>query len=679
MTRSLAVMALFLSVARDARGQDDLGGPLEIGTASGRPGEVVTVPVYGTFHAPLVFLVAPFQFDVDRLTFLSYSLEGTIAAGARMGIEFNTFEEGDAIFGIGNNGMSISDRVHLPPGERQPLGVLRFRVRAAASTGSASVTPVFSVPETGGTVTFALLTDQPGIITHTVPDPLISGGVFVLPPEGPRPVGDFQCRQLLDRAVLSFIPTEAYDRIEVSRDGAQIASLPGSATGYTDPLPGPGEFTYSAVAWKGEKSSLSVECVIQSHAPAAPPVSEFDCKEGTLTWTSPVPYDQLHIFRDGQEIAAIPGAEQSYIDHDAPGAMAVYAIIGELEGFRSPEVNCLAHGVWVLEAGDVQVPLGASRVTVPIYATNAAAILGFGFCLDIDSERFKFRTNMAVGMAGTAGIHEPELISMGAQGACGFPAVGVAYDFNAPRNPEKYLQVGVRQHIFNFVFEPIGTFSDGDTFDVSVVSPTFTLVETISQRPDVQILGQIRFGTGGPQAVKKLSAQSAGGGGGGGAAGAGPDVALSWENGSAYEKIRIERNGVSLGEIPGGRTEYVDPGVPSGVFTYKVVGMSAGKSSFPTSTLFASLSSKKGMFLRGDANRDSRVNVADVLAMARFLFRGEPLPCLDAADADDSGNVDVTDVIYTISFLFQNGESIKAPGTVYPWIDPTPDELGCEG
>jgi hypothetical protein len=390
----------------------------------------------------------------------------------------------------------------------------------------------------------------------------------------------------------------------------------------------------------------------------------------------------LTVFRDGQEIASVPGDALAYADPDATSALALYSIVGELEGFRGPEVNCLAHGLWIFEAGDVQVPLGATRVTVPIYATNAQAVVGIGLCMGIDNDRFRLKSSQALALAGTVGYPEPELFSMGALGACGFPAAGIIYDFNAPRNPEKYLQVGVRQHIFSLVLEPRGSFSDGDTFGVflaysSFGNTTFTLPSGQSQAPDVSIPGQIRFGSGGPQAVKKLNARIAGGAGGG-AAGAVPDVALSWENGSSYEKIRIERNGVSLGEIPGGQTEFVDREVPSGIFTYKVVGLNGGRLSFPTSALLSTLS-PRGTFLRGDANRDSRVNLADPLATLRFLFQSEALPCEDAADADDSGLLDLTDVIFTISYLFLDGEAIKAPGTAYPWFDPTPDGLGCRG
>jgi len=49
---------------------------------------------------------------------------------------------------------------------------------------------------------------------------------------------------------------------------------------------------------------------------------------------------------------------------------------------------------------------------------------------------------------------------------------------------------------------------------------------------------------------------------------------------------------------------------------------------------------------------------------------------LDAADADDSGKLDISDPIYTLGFLFLGGEAPPAPfGACGP--DATEDALGC--
>ncbi|MFQ5653868.1 MAG: hypothetical protein ACE5GW_03940 [Planctomycetota bacterium] len=83
-------------------------------------------------------------------------------------------------------------------------------------------------------------------------------------------------------------------------------------------------------------------------------------------------------------------------------------------------------------------------------------------------------------------------------------------------------------------------------------------------------------------------------------------------------------------------------------------------------------------FIRGDANGDGAVDVADVVSILGSLFvPGKPLPdCLDAADANDSGAVDIGDAVYLTGHLFlPDGAPPPAP---FPGdgADPTPDGLG---
>ncbi len=80
-------------------------------------------------------------------------------------------------------------------------------------------------------------------------------------------------------------------------------------------------------------------------------------------------------------------------------------------------------------------------------------------------------------------------------------------------------------------------------------------------------------------------------------------------------------------------------------------------------------------FVRGDANGDQVVDVADAVVTLDYLFAGGALEaCLDSADSDDSGDVDITDPIVTLLWLFSEGPPLPAP---FPdaGADPTPDDL----
>lgn len=207
--------------------------------------------------------------------------------------------------------------------------------------------------------------------------------MHVLAPSGPRPIDGLACVQVLDRASLSFMPSAPYDAIEVRRNGAVIAALPGTATGHESVLPGNGLFRYGVVALRDGVASLEVSCELLAVSPAAPPVGDLACGE-SLTWTNPVTFGRVTVFRDGEPVAELPGDAQVFTDPDRPADLAVYTVVGELEGFRGPDVHCLSNGTGLLEIGDVVAPVDADVIRVPVYATTPGTVRGFECYLDMD-------------------------------------------------------------------------------------------------------------------------------------------------------------------------------------------------------------------------------------------------------------------------------------------------------
>lgn len=85
-------------------------------------------------------------------------------------------------------------------------------------------------------------------------------------------------------------------------------------------------------------------------------------------------------------------------------------------------------------------------------------------------------------------------------------------------------------------------------------------------------------------------------------------------------------------------------------------------------------------FLRGDANLDRAVDMSDAVTILSFLFlEGSPLPCPDAADADDQGVIQITDPIFLLNFLFLGGPEPPHPGPYTPGVDLTSDSLDMCG
>ena len=82
-------------------------------------------------------------------------------------------------------------------------------------------------------------------------------------------------------------------------------------------------------------------------------------------------------------------------------------------------------------------------------------------------------------------------------------------------------------------------------------------------------------------------------------------------------------------------------------------------------------------FIRGDSNDDGVLNVSDAVFTLSFLFIGDEQPeCLAANDTNDDGAVNITDVIRTLNFLFLGGANAPPAPFPDPGADPTRD-LGC--
>ncbi len=82
-------------------------------------------------------------------------------------------------------------------------------------------------------------------------------------------------------------------------------------------------------------------------------------------------------------------------------------------------------------------------------------------------------------------------------------------------------------------------------------------------------------------------------------------------------------------------------------------------------------------FTRGDSNRDDNVDVSDAVASLEYLFQGgTAMLCADAADINDDGQLDITDAIRLLGYLFQGGPSPAEPFPD-PGFDASDDELDC--
>ncbi len=83
-------------------------------------------------------------------------------------------------------------------------------------------------------------------------------------------------------------------------------------------------------------------------------------------------------------------------------------------------------------------------------------------------------------------------------------------------------------------------------------------------------------------------------------------------------------------------------------------------------------------FIRGDANVDGVVDLDDSGVINAFVFgESDSVPCRDAVDVNDDGELSVSDATFFLRFFLQGDVEPPAPFPD-PGMDPTEDSLDCE-
>lgn len=98
----------------------------------------------------------------------------------------------------------------------------------------------------------------------------------------------------------------------------------------------------------------------------------------------------------------------------------------------------------------------------------------------------------------------------------------------------------------------------------------------------------------------------------------------------------------------------------------------------PTYDIFLVVLGPDGkLFVRGDSNGDGQLDISDPIRTLNYLFAGGVnVACMDAADANDDGGVDISDAVFCLNFLFAGGKDIPPPISK-SGMDPTEDALSC--
>lgn len=669
--RASVVATIFFAFASlsPARGENRV----EIGSVEGRPGEVVELPVRITHAEALLGIVVSWTFDPAVLVSLPPSIRGTASEALPVDLfTHNVVEEGWARAIIRTDTYGPSDKL-LPGGEQQLVLWIRFRIRSGALPGPTAVHCHNTTEVLGGTI---LVTST----AQTLPIVIQDGAVTVLPPLGPRPPEISRCVQVVTRVSLEWTNTETYDAISVVRDGETIATLPGDAIAWSDPLPSMGPHRYGLAGIRSGVSSIVAACEVVVGQAKVEPVRDLACAHHDgrvdLSWTAGDVYEGIIIRVDGGSLVTLSGDATTYSASVPSGRPTLFEVIGIREGYPSAGARCVVNGSFLLRAADVRAQPGEKAVRIPIYATTMEPLQDSSYCIALP----------VPWISGPGYTLEGSLLeSIGYE--LFFPKnfgdrfrLGVMHDPLPPVGPT-LVPPSIEAPVFSVVVDVPPTAKPGEilpvTFSVCGDPPIWTLFVVL--RPVMLgvpvtptcIPGSLVIGDTGVASVTNLRADRVAGAKGD------RNLRLSWQNSEQFDRIKIEMNGALIAEVPGDTSSFLAATLPNETYHFRVTAFRDERPSFPES-LTVSMLPGHLVFRRGDFDADGWVNIGDAIRIFAYLFAmGAPPACVDAADVDDSGALDLGDPIFLLNFLFCGGRRPPCPGPYAEGFDPTPDELLC--
>lgn len=170
-----------------------------------------------------------------------------------------------------------------------------------------------------------------------------AGSVFV--PEGylyrTSPVADVQCEQVGVPVTVSWTEVQAYDSVQIVRNGIQIQTQAGGLGTYTDLMPSLGTATYEVIGTRGGEDGPAVSCSLNVILVAP---SGLTCAQQAgsvvLNWTLGDTYDAIILERDGVPLEQLDGATTAYQDLLPPLGLREYCIRGVRGAFESVAICC---------------------------------------------------------------------------------------------------------------------------------------------------------------------------------------------------------------------------------------------------------------------------------------------------------------------------------------------------
>ena len=156
-----------------------------------------------------------------------------------------------------------------------------------------------------------------------------------------QPVSQLGCSQEGSNAFLTWIPEESYDSIEVRRDSALIATLPGAQETFLDVGVATGAHGYSIRGVLNSVASDPQSCLLDIRPLS---VVSLECLANGgnthLSWVNSGSYALIRIERQGTVIAALSGSATGYVDLSPGGGVHLYSVAAVDGGIAALPTSC---------------------------------------------------------------------------------------------------------------------------------------------------------------------------------------------------------------------------------------------------------------------------------------------------------------------------------------------------
>jgi hypothetical protein len=292
------------------------------------------------------------------------------------------------------------------------------------------------------------------------------------------------------------------------------------------------------------------------------------------------------VFRNGRRIADLAGSLTSYVDPYRSELFTIYTVKGTQDELETLPISCRINELsdrFALWADDVRAAPGEGEVTVRFFVTNPVPLHGIQVALHIDPSSARIRALTVDGTVSDAAEYDYFAYQRTLGG--GETAAGIGFDYVPPMG--FLFPAGGDQHFLSLTLDLLPSAASGSRIPVELGRPPDRLFGNPGLFCALDNSGQTVLGTiiqdgsilvgdspipeiGGARAEALDGAEGAGAG----VQGAGA-IALSWKNGGTYDRIRVERDGTQIAELPGDSESHLDPQPGPGAHRYRLIAVQA--------------------------------------------------------------------------------------------------------